>query len=160
MTKINNVQKSVKRPCLTFNFSFFWFFCLEVQLTSISDVCVLYFLLSSFFWPNIPSAFSLPLTLLLFFSVWIFQVTTDYETVSSLLGILIILNISNASIKTLPHIFLVQQVTDPKNWVIWAPHYIRHDDQQLHDLDYPISGISCNSESTRHLNVEGIVIVN
>ena len=69
MTKINNVQKSVKRPCLTFNFSFFWFFCLEVQLTSISDVCVLYFLLSSFFWPNIPSAFSLPLTLLLFFSI-------------------------------------------------------------------------------------------
>src|SRR6266540_6818445 len=66
-TKINNVQKSVKSPRLTSNFSFFWFLCLEVQPTSVSDVCVLRFLSSSFFRPNIPSAFGLPLTLLLFF---------------------------------------------------------------------------------------------
>ena len=55
--KINNVWKSVKSPCLTFNFSFFWFLRLEVQPTSISDVCVLRFLSSSFFWPNISQCF-------------------------------------------------------------------------------------------------------
>src|SRR6266542_2181010 len=56
-TKINNVQKSIKSPRLTSNFSFFWFLCLEVQPTSVSDVCVLRFLPSSFFRPNISQCF-------------------------------------------------------------------------------------------------------
>ncbi len=72
-TKINNIHKSVKSPCLTSNFPFFWFLRLEVQPTSVSDVCVLRFLPSSFFWPNIfqyfwPSSDSSPL-----FSMWIFS---------------------------------------------------------------------------------------
>ncbi len=43
---------------------------------------------------------------------------------------------------------------------MWTSHYIGHDDQQLHDLGYPMLGISCNPESTGHLNIEGIIIVN
>src|SRR6266540_7212381 len=114
MTKINNVQKSVKSSCLTSNFSFFWFLRLEVQPTSVSDICVLYFLPSSFFQPNIswyfwPSSDSSPF----FFLCEFFQATMDCGTVSLLLGVLTILSISSALIKILPQIFLVCQVTNP-----------------------------------------------
>src|SRR6266542_5822716 len=73
-------KKSVKSPCLTSNFSFFWFLPLEVQPTSVSDVFVLRFLPSSFFRPNIsqyfwPSSDSSPL----FFRVNIFKLLRIVE---------------------------------------------------------------------------------
>ncbi len=155
--KISNVQSLLKDLCLTSNFLFFWFLHLEVQPTSVSDVCVLCFLTSNFFRPQFSSAFWPSSDSSLFFCMNFFKLLQIVKWCHHCFWQFLAFLMHQSNLYSKFSLF--------GKWPILklshvGPYYARHDDRQLHDLGYPVSEISCNPESTGHLSVEGIVIIN